>query len=141
MTAVLKSMIIWLAPLLLLSTVPGWTTRQEQGREMSANGKGTIRVGQREFKVSAVVIKLLEDGKAEIILVSDITFFLKGSWSQKDKVDNDIDLKITGTITEGGVEGNGKVLLRNDGSAIAKLTLEGSSNTRRTEVKVLFVAR
>ena len=49
-----------------------------------ANGDGTLKLGDEKFKVSTVVIKLFEDGKAEINLVSEITVFVSGSWSWKD---------------------------------------------------------
>jgi len=106
----------------------------------SANGKGTITVGHEEFRLHSVIIKLLEDGKTEITLVSDITFFLQGTWSKSANAPGEVDLKITGTTAGGGVQGDGKVLLRDDRKSLAGVTLQGSSNTRKRLVKVNFKA-
>ena len=59
-----------------------------------ANGDGTLKLGDEKFKVSTVVIKLFEDGKAEINLVSEITVFVSGTWSWKDDSKQVINLKI-----------------------------------------------
>ena len=50
--------------------------QESQTRLAHSNGKGTLRVGDEQFKISAAVVKLLPDRKAEITLVSDITIFL-----------------------------------------------------------------
>ena len=50
-----------------------------------ANGDGTLKIGEEKFKVSTVVIKLFEDGKAEINLVSEITVFVSGSRSDASR--------------------------------------------------------
>ena len=48
----------------------------------TANGKGTLTVGKEEFKVTSVVVKLKEDGTAEITLVTDLQLFVTGTWSK-----------------------------------------------------------
>ena len=128
--------------LLVLFAAVGMVIPQERStRQMIADGQGTIEVGREKMDLHSVVVKLMEDGQAEFILVSDITFFLKGTWAQNDKVHQEIDLKITGGATGGGVQGNGKILLRDDGKSISRLALEGASNTSQRRVKVTFVAQ
>lgn len=127
--------------LLVLLAMAGVAIPQERISLLaSANGNGKIKVGQEEFQIHAVVIKLLEDGKAEMTLVSEITFFLQGTWSKNEKAPGAVDLKITGSATGGGVQGDGKLLLRDDGKSVAELNLQGSSNTRKRLVKVSFKA-
>lgn len=115
---------------------------QDRGpRQMVADGTGTIAVGRERMDLHSVVVKLMEDGQVEFILVSDITFFLKGTYVENDKGQKEIDVKITGGATGGGVQGVGKISLREDGKSIARLTLEGASNTSERKVKVNFVAQ
>ena len=66
-----------------------------QYRLAHANGDGKLRVGREEFKIGSVVVKLLDDRKAEITLVSDITFFLTGTWSQNGESQDSFDVQIT----------------------------------------------
>jgi len=128
--------------LLILLAVEGLALPQEsKSITSSANGKGTIKVGREEFEVHAVAVKLLEDGTAEISLVSEITFFIQGTWKHSDKSRNEVDLTITGSVVAGGAQGTGKLTLRDDRKSIASLTLEGSSNTRKRVVKLNFVAQ
>ena len=126
--------------LLMLLATPGFAAQQLKSLLASANGKGSIKVGQEKFDLDAVVVKLMEDGKAEITLVSDITLFFSGTWSSDANDDKGIVLKITGGATSGGVQGNGKLFLRHDGKSIASLSLAGSSKTRKRDVEVSFVA-
>ena len=105
----------------------------------TANGKGTLTVGREEFKVSSVVVKLNEDGTAEITVVTDLQLFVKGTWSSPADPANPIDLKITGGAT-GDVQGSGKLSLRPDGKSIAKLTIEGMSPTAKRKIQLDFVA-
>lgn len=127
--------------LILLGIAGSALPQQSSSLTASANGKGTINVGKEEFEVHAVTVKLLEDGKAEVILVSEITFFIQGTWKRSDSSPNEVTLTITGSIVAGGAQGTGKLTLRDDAKSIASLTLEGSSNTRKRVVKVNFVAQ
>jgi hypothetical protein len=112
--------------------------QQPKSLIVTANGEGTLRVGREEFKVHAAVVKLLEDGKCEITLVSDITIFVSGNWSRDGNDANEIALKITGGPTQGGVEGSGKLLLREDGKTIASLTLQAMNKVTKRNVEVDF---
>src|SRR5262249_38534904 len=124
--------------LLTLLSAPGFAALpQPKSLETSANGKGTIKVGQEQFALYTVVLKLKEGGDADITLVSDITLFFSGSWSNNDN-DKSIDLKISGGAARSGIQGTGKVFLRDDGKSIARLTMEGSNRNRT--VTVSFVA-
>jgi hypothetical protein len=106
---------------------------------MSANGEGTLTVGKETFKVHSVVVKLLQDGKVEISIVSEITVFVSGTWTGGDDVRNGIDLQIT-TGAAGAFEGTGKLFLSNDVQSIARLTVQGGSKTSKRQVKLDFVA-
>lgn len=142
MKTTLKNVCKSLFTVLILLAMAGLALPQQTSPlTASANGKGTMKVGQEEFEVHAVTVKLLEDGKAEIILVSEITFFIQGAWTQGDKSRNEVNLTITGTVVAGGAQGTGKLTLREDAKSIASLTLEGSSNTRKRVVKINFVAQ
>lgn len=105
----------------------------------TANGKGTLTVGKEEFKVTSVVVKLKEDGVAEITLVTDLQLFVTGTWS-KAADSGEIDLKITGGQTGGGAQGSGKLFLRPDAKSIDRLTIEGMSNTVKRKIRLEFVA-
>ena len=106
----------------------------------TANGKGTLTVGKEEFKVTSVVVKLKEDGTAEITLVTDLQLFVTGTWSKAADSDESIDLKITGGQTGGGAQGSGTLLLRPGAKSIDRLTIEGMSNTVKRKVRLEFVA-
>jgi hypothetical protein len=103
----------------------------------SANGEGTIRLGKEEFKLHSIVVKLLEDGKAEINLITDITVFVAGTWSQSDDADKSIDL----TTTASNMEGGGKLFLGEDRKSIAGLKLKILNKTSRKIITVDFVAK
>jgi len=87
--------------------------------------------------VHAVVIKLLEDGKAELNLISDITIFIAATWSRTDSASRTIELATTDTKMEGG----GHLLLRDDGKSIAGLKLEVFNRISGKTVTVDFVAK
>ena len=111
-----------------------------------ANGDGTLKLGDEKFKVSTVVIKLFEDGKAEINLVSEITVFVSGTWSWKDDSKQVINLKITGGATGGGVEASGELFLRDSSEAgqrraIDRVSLDGTSKTTHRDVTLNFQAK
>lgn len=127
--------------LLILIALPTFTAGQESKTVLAtANGTGTLKIGQEQFKISTVVIKLFENGKAEITLVSDITVFVNGSWARDKDSQLTIKLEITGTATGGGFAGHGGVLLKHDAKSIDRLWLQGASKTRKTPIEVSFQA-
>lgn len=86
-----------------------------------------------------MVVKLKEDGTAEITLVTDLQLFVTGTWS-KAADSGEIDLKITGGATSSGAEGSGKLFLRPDAKSIDRLTIEGMSNAVKRKIRLEFVA-
>ena len=129
--------------LLLLAVT---ASAQDKSIVAHANGDGTLKLGDEKFKVSTVVIKLFEDGKAEINLVSEITVFVSGSWSWKDDSKQVINLKISGGATGGGVEASGEVFLRDSSEAgqrraIDRVSLDGASKTSHRDVTLNFQAK
>jgi hypothetical protein len=106
----------------------------------TAKGKGTIKVGSETFQISSVVVKLLDDGTAEITLVSEITFFLSGKWTSDSTSPKSYNLQITGSVTGGGAQGTGKVVMRDDGTSLDRLTVQGGLKTSPRKVSVDFVA-
>ncbi len=126
---------------LLLTVDVAIPQERSSTRQMIADGQGTIEVGREKMDLDSVIVKLMDDGQAEFILVADITFFLKGTWVENVKAHQEIDLKITGGATGGGVQGIGKIVLRGDGKSISRLALEGASNTSQRKVKVTFVSK
>jgi hypothetical protein len=111
--------------------------RQEQ-RLAHANGVGTLRVGQERFKITSVVVKLIDDHSAELTLVSDITVFLSGTWAQQPGSDQNFDLKITGGASGGGIEGGGKLTVGKDLQSGLRLDLKGLSKTTKRAIEVHF---
>ena len=108
----------------------------------SANGEGTIKLGKEEFKLHAVVVKLFEDGNAELQLVTDITVFVNGTWTRGVGGAKDIDLRITGnTATTGTLEGAGKLFLNEDRKSIKGLKLQVANKISRKVIAVDFVAK
>ena len=104
-----------------------------------ANGEGTLKVGQEQFKVTAVVVKLVDDQRAEITLVSDITIFLSGTWSQNGESQAAFDLQITGGASA-GLEGTGKLTVGKDTKDL-RLILKGKSRTTKKAIEVYFVGK
>jgi hypothetical protein len=107
----------------------------------TANGNGTIKLGQEEFKLNAVVVKCLEDGTVEINLISEITIFLSGKWSRSADNQKVIKLEITGKATGGGIDANGEILLRDDGKSIDRLWIKGMSTTTKKNLDIKFQAQ
>ena len=107
--------------------------------ESNARGKGTLTVGKEVFKVTSVVVKLKEDGTGELIIVTDLTFFLNCAWSAPADLSKGIDLK-TASGNGVGPTGSGKLFLRPDGKSIASLTMQGTSNTLKRKIQFDFVA-
>jgi hypothetical protein len=104
-----------------------------------ANGNGVLKIGEEEFKVTSVVIKLFEGGRAEINLITEITVFVSGTWARAENNRKVINLKITGGATGGGVEANGELLLRGE-KAIERVSLEGESKTTHRVMSLNFQA-
>lgn len=133
--------ILAVASILVLSIVSTPVgARAQQDRLAHANGDGQLKVGNEQFKISAITVKLLDDRKAEIILVADITFFLSGTWSQSAESQQAFDIQITGGASPGGLEGGGKLTLGEDPKDV-RLTLKGKSRTSKKNVEVYFVGK
>jgi hypothetical protein len=126
---------------LTLLVIPVFAGFQEQkSRIVSADGEGTLRVGKETFKVNAVVAKLLEDGTAEITLLTDITVFISGTWKRSDS-EKVIDVSITGTATKGGVQGSGQIFIADDGKSLARLKFQALNKISNRTVELDFVAK
>lgn len=129
-----------IASILVLTvfSMPGALQAQEgQYRLVHAKGEGTLTVGQEQFKVFSVVIKLLDDRKAEISLVADMTFFLTGTWSQSGESQDSFDLQITGGASPGGLDGGGKLTTGKDPKDL-RLILKGKSRTTKKNIEIYF---
>lgn len=137
----LKQMIA-AASILMLSifNASGALTKPQDAeyRLAHANGEGKLRVGQEQFQVNGVIVKLLNDRTAEITLVSDITFFITGTWSQSGESQEEFDLQIAGGAAPGGLEGAGKLTLGKDSKSNVQLILKGKSKTTKKAVEVYF---
>lgn len=114
---------------------------QDGGSRMAhANGAGTLKVGQEQFKVNGVIVKLLDDGKLEITLIADITIFVTGTWVKSANSQQDYDLSFTDTTSRGGLEGNGKLTLAPDNSGM-RLSVKGKSRATKKPIEVSFAAK
>jgi len=128
--------------LLALLTLPGIATGQQpKSLVADAKGEGTIKLGKEKFKIYAVVVKLFEDGKAEINLVTDITVFITGTWSRGADTEKAINLTITGSVTPGNRDGTGKLFLGDDRKSIAGLKLEVTNKATGKTISADFVAK
>lgn len=112
--------------------------QENQSKLAYARGQGTLRVGDERFKINSVIVKLMDDRKAEITLVSDITIFLNATWSGNGDSQQGFDLEVTSGENAGGLEGRGKVFLSSDGKAVTKLTVKGVSRTSKRSVEANF---
>lgn len=111
---------------------------QENSERLAfSNGQGTLRVGDGKFKINSVVVKLMSDQKAELTLMSDIAIFLTATWSNRAESAQEFDLQISAD-SRGGMEGIGKVILKDDGKAVARLSLKGISRTTKRPVEANF---
>ena len=112
-----KPGVIYIFTVLMLFTVSAIAMGQEnKSLVTTAKGEGAIRFGQEQFKIHSVVVKLFEDGKAEINL-------------------------ITGTVTEGRLEGGGKLFLSDDRKSIKSLNLEVVNKLTKNTIKVDFLTK
>jgi hypothetical protein len=121
-------------------TLVGGKAQENQSRLAVASGQGTLRVGEERFKINSVIVKLIEDRKAEITLVSDITVFFNATWSNGESQD-EFDLEVTGGASPGGLEGRGKVFLTSDGKSVTRLSLKGVSRTSKRAVEANFTGK
>jgi hypothetical protein len=80
----------------------------------------------------------MDDRRAEITLVSEITIFLNGTWSSHTDSQQEVDLEVTGGANPGSLEGRGKVFLSSDGKAVTKLSLKGASRTSKRAIEANF---
>lgn len=130
------------ASILMLAILTGTVTvaqaQEVQYRLANSNGNGTLKVGGETFKITSVVVKLMDDHKAEITLISDITVFLSGTWSTKTDQQQEIDLQITGGATPGGMDATGKLVLSDDAKSVLRLAIKGASRTRKRPFEVTF---
>src|SRR5688572_20006441 len=95
------------AVLLVLSVfaTSGAMAQDGGSRLAHANGEGKLKLGQEQFTVNGVVVKLLDDGKIEITLIADITIFVTGTWAQSPSSQTDFDLSFTDASSRGGLDG------------------------------------
>ena len=137
----IKKATIAISLLLLLPALAGVAVGQQpKSLVASANGEGTIKLGKEQFKIYAVVVKLFEDSKAEISLVTDITIFINGTWAWNAD-GKTIDLKITGGSVAGNADGGGKLFPSEDRKSIVSLNLEVLNKTTKKAIKADFVAK
>jgi len=135
----IKRSALFFGALLLFVYLPG-VAQEPKSKLAHANGDGTLKIGDEQFKIYSVIAKLMEDGKAEITLASEITVFLSGTWSRSSDSAKVIDLVITGAATGGGVDGKGKIYLRDD-SSIDRFVLQGESRTTKKIIDAKFQAK
>jgi hypothetical protein len=115
-------------------------TPSPEGILVTAKGKGTMKIGGETFQITSVVVKLLDDGTAELTLVSEITFFLSGRWTVDTASPKIYNLQITGSVTGGGAQGTGKIVMRDDGKSLDRLSAQGGVKTSERKVVIEFVA-
>ena len=135
----LAASLILVVSIFAASAVTG--TQDVPQRLAHANGVGTLKVGQEQFKISGVIVKLLDDRKVEITIISDITIFISGTWAPSGESQEAFDIQITGGASAGGLEGAGKLNLGKDTKPELRLTLKGKSRTSKKPVEVNFVGK
>ena len=125
--------------LLLLTLTVTAVGQENPSLVASASGEGTIKLGNKEFKLHAVVVKLFEDSKAELHLMTDITVFANGNWARGDDSAKEIELKITGNAVA-NIEGGGKIFLAEDRKSLKGLKLQMVNKISRKLITVDFTA-
>lgn len=115
--------------------------QEKEVRLAQAKGAGTLKVGDETFKVSAVVVKLIDDRTAEITLISDITVFVSGTWSSHAGSQQEFDLELTSGASGGGLHGSGTVILGSDGKSVVRLNIKGVSRTTKRPFEANFEAK
>jgi hypothetical protein len=129
------------AAIFVLSLAGTSVAQQDAGSRMAhANGEGTLKIGTEQFKVNAVVVKLLDDGTAELTLIADITVFLTGTWVQNAESKTDYDLTFPDASSRGGLDGTGKLTLGPDNSGL-RLTVKGKSRATKKPIDLSFVGK
>ena len=119
----------------------GATVAQKgQDRMTHANGEGTLKLGQEQFKITSIIVTLLDDQRAELRLVSDIIVFVSGTWTQNRESQEVFDLQITGGATPGGLECVGKLTVGKDSKDV-QLILKGKSRTTKRPIEVYFAGK
>ena len=115
--------------------------RAHQTRLASSSGKGTIKLGSEEFKLTSAVVKLLDNGKAEVIVVSEITVFMSGTWSRSGDASHHYDLTITGDEAGGGLNGSGSVDLSDDDKSVKRLAIKGTGKISNKAFEITFTGQ
>lgn len=126
----------------LLSVFAAFAVVAQDGgsRLAHANGEGKLKIGQEQFKVNGVVVKLLDDGKLEITLIADITIFVTGTWVKNADSQQDYDLTFTDASSRGGLDGTGKLTLNQDNTGM-RLSVKGKSRATKKSIEVAFAAK
>ena len=133
---------ICLPTLLLLLTLGVTAAGQESGaRVLNTGGEGTIKLGKEEFKLHAVIAKLFDDGKVEFNLITDMTVFVSGTWAGGPDAAKEIDIKISGNVVGGNLEGGGKLSFSEDQKSIRALKLNVVNKTSKKVIQVDFTAK
>src|SRR5688500_413818 len=134
--------LIYLPTLLLLLTLVVTAAGQESGsRVLNTGGEGTIKLGKEEFKLHAVVATLFDDGKVEFNLITDMTVFVSGTWAGGPDAAKEIDIKISGNVVGGNLEGGGKLSFSEDQKSISALKLNVVNKTSKRVIQVDFTAK
>lgn len=137
----MKFKLATLAAAIFVLSIFGTSLAQDGGSRLAhANGEGKLKLGQEQFKVNGVVVKLLDDGKVEITLIADITIFVTGTWAQSAGSQQDFDLSFTDASSRGGLDGTGDLTLNRDNSGL-RLTIKGKSRATKKPVEVSFVGK
>lgn len=137
-----KRRLIIIASVLLLALVSvsysAGEAQEDHDRLAVGKGAGTLKVGDERFKITSVIVKLIQDRRAEITLISDINIFLTATWTNHAESQQEFDLQISDSDSRGGIEGAGKVVLSNDGKTVAQLVLKGTSRATKRSVEATF---
>jgi hypothetical protein len=123
---------------MLSATLFAGRVQENQSRLAHSNGQGILRVGDERFKINSVIVKLIDDRRAEITLTSDITVFLSATWSSHGESQDEFDLEVTGGASPGGLDGRGKLFLGSDGKSVTRLSLKGVSRTTKRIIEANF---
>ena len=113
-------------------------SQEGQARLIHSTGTGTLRVGREKFQVTSVVLKLLDDHKLELTMVSDITVFLSGTWTSSSDGQREIEISISSKESNSSIDATGKLNLGSNSNSIERLTLNGMSRTTKRSVELTF---
>lgn len=116
----------------------GTLAQEKEARLAHAKGAGTLKVGDETFKISSVVVKLMDDRTAEVAIISDITVFVSGTWTSHAGSQQEFDLELTGGASGGGLQGSGTVILSSDGKSVVRLNIQGVSRTTKRPFEANF---